>query len=111
MPPRSPPSLLPHFLVVLYALAIVYASLQPFAPWITPPPGTPFFLFAPWGRWPRRHHQAVRTRRSTFRRARAAAPSAGGASSRSRLRVRVVHVETLQMFMPPRGRGDLVSTR
>src|SRR5436190_24150990 len=45
---RSPPSLLPHFLVALYALAIVYASLQPFSPWVAPLPGTPFFLFAPW---------------------------------------------------------------
>ena len=54
MPPRSSPSLLPHFLVILYGLAIVYASLQPFAPWITPPPGAPFFLFAPWPpRWTR----------------------------------------------------------
>jgi VanZ family protein len=43
-----PPSLLPHFLVAIYGLAIAYASLQPFAPWITPPPGAPFFLFAPW---------------------------------------------------------------
>ncbi len=46
--PRSPPSLLPHFMVVLYGLAIVYASLQPFSPWIAPAPGTPFFVFAPW---------------------------------------------------------------
>ncbi len=37
--PRSPPSLLPHFLVALYGLAIVYASLQPFAPWIAPRAG------------------------------------------------------------------------
>ena len=54
-----PPSLnhrtrLPHALAVLYALAIVYASLQPFGDWIEPPPGTPFFLFAGWpNRWPR----------------------------------------------------------
>jgi len=54
IPPRSSPSLLPHFLVVLYGLAIVYASLQPFTPWIAPPAGTPFFLFAPWPpRWTR----------------------------------------------------------
>ena len=47
-------SLLPHFLALLYTLAIVYASLQPFAPWIAPVPGTPFFLFAPWPpRWTR----------------------------------------------------------
>jgi len=47
-------SLLPHFLALLYTLALVYASLQPFAPWIEPLPGTPFFLFAPWPpRWTR----------------------------------------------------------
>jgi VanZ family protein len=39
---------LPHILAILYGLAIAYASLQPFAPWITPPPGTPFWPFAPW---------------------------------------------------------------
>ena len=44
---RSPPSLLPHYLAALYALAIAYASLQPFAPWMNPPANTPFFLFAP----------------------------------------------------------------
>jgi len=27
---------------------IVYASLEPFSGWMAPPPGTPFFLFAPW---------------------------------------------------------------
>jgi VanZ family protein len=50
----GPRSLLPHFLALLYTLAIVYASLQPFSPWIEPVPGTPFFLFAPWpSRWTR----------------------------------------------------------
>jgi VanZ family protein len=41
-------SLLPHFLATLYGLAIAYASLQPFANWMAPPPGAPYFLFAPW---------------------------------------------------------------
>jgi VanZ family protein len=36
---------LPHVLAALYGLAIVYASLEPFSPWLPPPPGTPFFLF------------------------------------------------------------------
>src|SRR5947209_5703914 len=40
-------SVLPHYLALLYGLAIVYASLQPFGPWMAPPTGTPFFLFAP----------------------------------------------------------------
>lgn len=45
-------SLLPHYLALLYGLAIVYASLEPFAPWLAPVPGTPFFLLAPWpARW------------------------------------------------------------
>lgn len=39
---------LPHVLAALYALAITYASLQPFGPWLAPPPGTPYFLFGPW---------------------------------------------------------------
>jgi VanZ family protein len=47
-------SLLPHFLAALYGLSIAYASLQPFAPWIDPEPGTRFFLFATWPvRWTR----------------------------------------------------------
>ena len=36
---------LPHVLATLYGVAIVYASLEPFQPWLPPPPGTPFFLF------------------------------------------------------------------
>jgi VanZ family protein len=39
---------LPHILGILYGLAIAYASLQPFAPWIPPPAGTPFWPLAPW---------------------------------------------------------------
>lgn len=38
---------------MLYGFAIVYASLEPFSPWLPPPPGTPFFLFAPPARWMR----------------------------------------------------------
>lgn len=34
---------LPHVLATLYGIAIVYASLEPFHPWL--PPQTPFFLF------------------------------------------------------------------
>ncbi len=45
---------LPHMLGIFYGLAIVYASLQPFAPWIPPAAGTPFWTFAPWPpRWTR----------------------------------------------------------
>ncbi|MET0682074.1 MAG: VanZ family protein [Casimicrobiaceae bacterium] len=50
----APRSLLPLFLATLYGLAIVYASLQPFANWMAPVAGTPYFLFAPWPpRWVR----------------------------------------------------------
>ena len=44
---------LPHVLAALYGLAIVYASLEPFHPWLTPPPNTPFFLFTTSVRMPR----------------------------------------------------------
>jgi len=47
----GPRTRLPHTLAALYALAITYASLQPFGPWLPPPPGTPYFLF---GAWPAR---------------------------------------------------------
>jgi len=39
---------LPHALVAIYALAIAYASLQPFGDWMAPVPGTPFWAVAPW---------------------------------------------------------------
>jgi VanZ family protein len=50
-PPRA--TRLPHVLAMLYGFAIVYASLEPFSPWLPPPPGTPFFLFAGPTRWVR----------------------------------------------------------
>ena len=42
-----PRTRLPHVLATLYGLAIVFVSLEPFSPWLPPPPGTPFFLFTP----------------------------------------------------------------
>src|SRR6187455_2676642 len=42
-----PRTRLPHVLATLYGLAIVFMSLEPFSPWLPPPPGTPFFLFTP----------------------------------------------------------------
>jgi len=48
MPASLRPSRLPEYLAGLYALLIVYASLEPFSGWMAPVPGTPFFLFAPW---------------------------------------------------------------
>jgi VanZ family protein len=101
-------TLLPHALAVLYGLAIAFASLQPFSPWIPPDPATPFWLFAPWplrftrydvianvvayvplgifmALWPRR---ATPLARATL------ALASGLALSFA--------LETLQMFTPPR---------
>jgi VanZ family protein len=44
----SHPSRLPEYLAGLYALLIVYASLESFSAWMAPLPGAPFFLFASW---------------------------------------------------------------
>src|SRR5438552_8679332 len=46
--PTPQPTLLPQCFAALYGLMIVYASLEPFSAWMSPVPGTPFFLFAPW---------------------------------------------------------------
>jgi len=40
---------LPHVLATLYGIAIVYASLEPFHPWLAPQ--TPFFLFVTGQHW------------------------------------------------------------
>jgi VanZ family protein len=48
MPAEAPHvTQLPRYFAVLYGLMIVYASLEPFSNWMAPPPGTPFFMFAP----------------------------------------------------------------
>jgi len=101
-------SLLAHYLALVYGLAIVYASLQPFATWIAPAEGTPFFLFAPWPpRWTRFDVIAnviaylpfglfmalVPYRRAAL--ARIAVAIASGA-------LLSFAMETAQMFLPPR---------
>ena len=101
-------TLLPHALALLYGIAIAFASLQPFSPWIPPDPATPFGPFAPWplrftrydvvanviayvpfgvfmALWPRR---ASPMARATL------ALACGFALSFA--------LETLQMFLPPR---------
>lgn len=106
-------TLLPHALALIYGAAIVFASLQPFAPWIAPPPGAPFWLVTPWPlRWtrydvaanviaylpfglfvalvPRRATPGVRTLLAT---------GAGVALSFA--------METLQMFLPPRDASSI----
>jgi VanZ family protein len=39
-------SRLPHVLAALYTIAVIYASLQPFGPWMPPPASNPFWLWA-----------------------------------------------------------------
>jgi VanZ family protein len=111
-------TLLPHALAVIYGIAIVYASLEPFAPWIAPPPDTPFWPFAP---WPLRFTRAdlvinvvayvpfglfvaLLPRRATPRARSAIAFAAGLTLSFA--------METLQMFEPPRDASlvDLAAT-
>lgn len=48
MPESLRPSRLPEYFAGLYALLVVYASLESFSGWMAPLPGTPFFLLAPW---------------------------------------------------------------
>lgn len=43
---RSPRSHLPHILAVLFGAAIVFASLQPFGPWLALPEGERFWLLS-----------------------------------------------------------------
>ncbi len=99
---------LPHALALLYGFAIVYASLQPFAPWIPPAAGTPFWPFAPWPpKWTRFDvvvnavaylpfgtFVALIPRRASPRLRASIALAAGVALS--------FGMETLQMFLPTR---------
>ena len=101
-------TLLPHALALIYGVAIVYASLEPFSPWIAPLPDTPFWPFTP---WPLRFTRAdlvinivaylpfgvfvaLLPRRATPR-ARATLAFAAGLTLSFLM-------ETLQMFEPPR---------
>lgn len=107
-PGRPHRTLLPHALAVLYVLAIMFASLQPFSPWIAPEPDTPFWPFAPWPlRWTRYDvianviayvpfgiFVALSPRRATPRARTALAFATGLTLSFA--------METLQMFVPPR---------
>ncbi len=101
-------TLLPHALALLYGLAIAYASLQPFTPWLPPADGTPFWPFAPWPpRW---------TRFDVLANVLAYVPFGlfvALTAQRASPATRAVHalcagvtlsfgLETLQMFLPPR---------
>jgi VanZ family protein len=104
----GPRTLLPHALALLYGLSIVFASLQPFSPWIPPEPGTPFWPFAPWPLHFTRFDVianviayvpfgvfiALMPRRATPRARMALAFASGLTLSFA--------METLQMFTPPR---------
>jgi VanZ family protein len=105
---RPARSVLPLSLAALSALAIAYASLQPFGPWLAPEPGTRFFLFAPWPpRWtrfdvaanvlaylPLGFFAALVPRGAPLAGRLAVAVAAGTALSFA--------METLQMYAPPR---------
>jgi VanZ family protein len=109
-PVRShrPRTLLPHFLALICALALAYASLQPFAPWIAPTPGSPFFLFAPWPpRWTRFDVAANVLAYFPFGFFVALMPRRRPAGARLSVAVAAgaalaFALETLQMFVPPR---------
>ena len=99
---------LPHILALLYGLAIAYASLQPFAPWLSPPSGTPFWVFATWPpKWTRADFIANAVAYLPFGIFVALVPHR--ASPRLRTGVAVAAgvtlafaMETLQMFLPTR---------
>ena len=99
---------LPHVLAILYGLAIAYASLQPFAPWIPPHAGTPFWPFASWPpKWTRFDSLANALAYLPFGLFVALIPHR--ASPLLRVGVALAAgvvlsfcMETLQMFLPPR---------
>ena len=98
---------LPHVLAMLYGLAIVYASLEPFSPWLPPPAGTRFFLFAPPMRWIR--YDALLNLLAYVPFGFFVALIARGASPRRRIATGLLlgaamsfAMESLQMYVPPR---------
>jgi VanZ family protein len=105
---RPQRTLLPHALALLYGIAIAYASLQPFTPWLAPADGTPFWPFAPWPpRWTRFDvlanvlaylpfglFVALTPRRAT--------PAARAARALAVGMTLSFGLETLQMFLPSR---------
>jgi VanZ family protein len=105
---QSRDSYLAPALVVLYAAAIAYASLQPFGEWIAPIEGTPFWLFDPGPPRTTRFDTianfaiyvplglfvALIPRRATVLGCLVVALAAGAALSFS--------LETLQWYLPPR---------
>jgi len=105
---RGRRSLLPQFLATLYGLAIVYASLQPFINWMSPIPGTAYFLFAPWPlRWVRYDFIINVLAYMPFGFFVGLMPREGSAASRLTLAIVVgallsLAMESLQMYLPTR---------
>ena len=98
---------LPHVLATLYGVAIVFASLEPFHPWLLPSADTPFFLLAPTGRWLR--HDALLNILAYVPFGVFVALLRRGASPARRIGESVVvgaamsfAMESLQMYVPPR---------
>jgi VanZ family protein len=109
-------TLLPHALALIYGIAIVYASLEPFSPWIAPPPGTPFWPFAPWPRFTRADVLINVVAYFPFGvfvslLPRRAAPRSRIALAFAAALTLSFAMETLQMFEPPRDASlvDLIS--
>ncbi len=105
---ERPRTLLPHVLALLYGAAIVFASLQPFAPWIDPAENVPFWPFAPWPlRWTRFDVLANIISYVPFGAFIALLPRRATPIARTMLAfsaglVLSFAMETLQMFLPPR---------
>ncbi len=101
-------TLLPHALALLYGAAIAYASLQPFAPWLAPSAGTPFWPLAPWPpRWTRSDVLVNVLAYLPFGLFIALTPRRATPAARATLALAVgmtlsFGLETLQMFLPTR---------
>lgn len=101
-------TLLPHALALLYGIAIVFASLQPFSPWIDPAGDVPFWPLAPWPlRWTRYDVIANLLAYVPFGVFIALSPRRATPAARATLAfscglVLSFALETLQMFLPPR---------
>jgi VanZ family protein len=115
--PAARASRLPHAMAALYALAIAYASLQPFGEWLAPLPQTPFWALAPWSMRATRFDIVANILAYVplgfFV---ALLPTRGGAAARAIAAVAAstalsFAMETLQWFLPSRGAStiDLVA--
>ena len=105
-PASRPRTRLPHVLAALYGLAIVYASLEPFSPWLAPPPGTPFFLFGASTRWIR-YDALLNVLAYVPFGCFLALSARGGATRRIAIATLIgaamsFAMESLQMYVPPR---------